>query len=311
MAAGQSVVIVGYASLDSSSSMREFRGVDATSILERAIVSVEPGIGGIAHLAIAVSAAGGPVDAISWVGNDDGGRAWIQAVAAQGSGTEGVVMAGTRTPSATLIEIGSGGTICFFDPGDCHSDHLTAKQVEVITSSDWVLLTVAPRSITTQLLDVLPAAARLVWAVKHDEDAYTDAMVRRILQRADIVSFSRGERSYLTVDGVAPESMMRPGSLAIETRGADGVAWCFAGAGGAGRHGALAVDRVDVNDTTGAGDTFVGTLVGLVSAHMPFETLSDEEVTTLVATASSAVGDLLRRRMDSGPSAGALQKEIH
>jgi sugar/nucleoside kinase (ribokinase family) len=305
------VAVVGYASMDSATSMREFRGIDATSILDRAIVSTRPGVGGIAHLTSAVASAGGHAEAIGCVGHDSWGQLWTQTVAASGTGTSGVAIAGARTPSATLIEIGSGGTICLFDPGDCHPSQLTPQQTAVVHSSDWVLLTVAPRSFTTQLLDVLPAAARLVWAVKHDEDAYTPAIVRRILERADIVSFSRGERSYVTIDGVEPERIVRPGGLVIETRGADGVAWSFASMAGATRRGILPVERVDADDTTGAGDTFIGTLVGLASLSDNFTALTDVQINALVTTASTAAGDLLRQRTHFGRSAAEPQKEIH
>ena len=302
---------MGYASLDSSTSTREFRGIDATSILDRAIVSLEPGIGGVAHLTKAVAAAGAQAEAISWVGHDDRGRLWTRSVATHGSGTAGIITAGTRTPSATLIEVRSSGTICLFDPGDCHAGQLTSEQTNLLTSSDWVLLTVAPRHFTTQLLDALPATTRLVWAVKHDEDAYTHAIVRRILGRADIVSFSSGERPYLTIDNIEPERIVRPGGLVIETRGADGVAWSVASTASTERHGFLAVERVDVHDTTGAGDTFVGALVGLASASVPLEVLTDDEITTIVATASAAAGEMLRRRTNPGRPAVALQKEIY
>lgn len=317
------IVVVGYASLDSSTSIREFRGVDATSILDRALVSTEPAVGGIAHLTRAVSATGARADAVSWVGDDRWGRRWAEEVAADGSTVTGVSTAGDRTPSATLIEIAAGGTICLFDPGDCHPDDLSPAQLDVVADADWVLLTVAPRRLTAQLLDALPEHTRLAWAVKHDEDAYTPAIIRRILERADIVSFSRGERDYVTVDGAAPERTVRPGTIVIETRGGDGVVWSETHDGITTRAGSHTADRIEVEDTTGAGDTFIGTLVGLVATaaerddgradgvHTVTGLPGADRLGALIAEASTAAGALLHRRTRPGRPAAAPQKETH
>lgn len=303
------VVVVGYSSLDSSTAIAEFRGVNATSILQRAIASPAPGAGGIAHITRAVAATGAPTEALSWIGADELGRRWTDAVSSDGSGTRAVATLGSRSPSATLIEIGTGGTICLFDPGDCHPVALTTEQSEVLAVSDWVVLTVAPRPIAVEVLEALSAGSKLVWAVKHDADAYSPELIRRILERADLVSFSEGERDYVAVDGIEPERRVRPGTLVVETRGADGVSWAFGSPNGATRAGSIDVERVPADDTTGAGDTFVGTLAGLLTKTTDPSELADAELSRVVASAASAAGDLLRRRATSGHVAGAPPKE--
>jgi ribokinase len=310
-AARHGVAVVGYACLDSATAVASFRGIDATSILERPLVAGEPGAGGIAHLARAVAAAGARPEAVSWVGGDAGGRTWTDAIVRTGGGVLGVATSGERSPSATLIEVGTGGTICLFDPGDCHPLTLSESQRVVLSGAQSVLLTVAPRAITAHVLDGVDPEQTLVWAVKHDDDAYDEASLRRLLDRADIVSFSRGERDYVTVGGVPPERGVRPGTLVIETRGADGVVWSFGSPDGGTRAGSVAADPVDAGDTTGAGDTFVGTLTGLLVGRGRAEDLDDDTLTDLITTASRAATALLRGRTDPGASAGAPQKEIH
>ncbi len=309
--AAPTVAVVGYACLDSSTSVRAFHGIDATSILERPLVSSAPAPGGIAHLTRAVAAGGAHPDAVSWVGDDHGGRAWTEAVGRTG-GTAGIVTAGTRSPSATLIEVGTGGTICLFDPGDCQGTALDAAQSRAIEESGWTLLTVAPRTVTEAVLSALPPAARLVWAVKHDEDAYDGAMVERLLARADVVSFSRGERPYLSRGGTPVERLVRPGALVVETRGADGVGWARADGTSTPRQHPIAVDPLDVDDTTGAGDTFVGTLTALLASSAPVASLEDTTIDELVTRASRAATALLRERTtSSATTADAPQKENH
>lgn len=309
--AATGVAVVGYACLDSATAIPVFHGLDATSILQRPLVARAPGAGGIAHLATAVTGAGAHADAVSWVGDDDGGRSWTAAIARAGGGIDGVVVSGTRSPSATLIEVGTGGTICLFDPGDCHPDALAPSQSATIRSAGSVLLTVSPRSITTQILDLVSPQQSLVWAVKHDDDAYDASTLRRLLARVDVVSFSRGERAWLTLDGVEPERLVRPGALVVETRGADGVVWSLGSSAGGERAGRIGADRVDAHDTTGAGDTFIGALTALLAIHGPAAALDDATLTDLIETASRAATALLRSRIEPGGTAGAPQKETH
>lgn len=303
--APRQLAVIGYASLDSSTSVERFLGVDATSIVRGPLVSDVARIGGIAHVTAAAAAQPGvQVSAVSWVGDDAAGRRWREAVcapAADGSRVDGtgIAVAGRRSPAATLVHVDTGGTICFFDPGDCHTDGLTPAQLGAVAACDWVLLTVAPSDCTTLVLDALPGHASLAWAVKVDEDAYPPGLVERLLARADLVSFSRGERPFLEAGGSGPEQRARPGALVVETRGADGVGWTLAPGRQPGASGSLAVDRVPTEDPTGAGDTFVGTLVALLcraAGARPIGELPSDVVAAGVAQAALATGDVLRRR---------------
>lgn len=256
------ITIAGYASLDSAVELKSFQGTEATSVLRGPIVADSPGVGGVAHLARAVVGAGVSARVVTWLGDDAAGRHWRARVAADGVDVSGVAVSGSRSPAATLLYVADGATICLFDPGDCHRSALDDRQRAVLAASDAVILTVADRSHTSALLDALPEGVLLAWAVKNDADAYTSELVDRVLTRADIVSFSRGERPFLSADGVGPERRVRPGTLLIETRGQHGAAWCLAGVDA--EHdirGAEPVQPVVGVDTTGAGDTLIASVV--------------------------------------------------
>lgn len=282
------LVTVGFASLDRSGLIAHFQGVDATSIVLRSPHTGAPGAGGVAHIARAAAAAGADTAVVSWVGTDEGGRGWIRALAESGCRADGVAVSGIRSPGATMIDVASGGTICLFDPGDCHPDALTEAQVRALGDAEAVVLTVAPAPLTAAVLDVLPDTALLVWAVKHDDAVYDTALRARVLARADVVSHSRGESAWLFSEAAA-----RPGALVIETRGAEGVAWGVAGSPD--RGGSARGESIDDVDTTGAGDTFIGTLAAGLSA-VPLPTLSDAAIDALLDRSSAAVADLLRAR---------------
>lgn len=284
--------VVGYASLDFGAEIHEFRGLDATSIVSRGFRDRAPAVGGVAHIARGAVRAGGDTDVISWIGPDADGRRWMDDLVATGVGIGGVVVSGTRTPSSTMIEVAAGGTICLFDPGDCHPDELAAVQSAALGEMDWIVVTVAPRALTEALLDALPDRTLLAWAVKHDDNVYSRDLIERMLARADLVSFSSGERDYVFPDGSVQDP--RPGALIVETRGSDGVAWHIAG--DADRRATVAAEPVRGVDTTGAGDTFVGTLGGLLSASGRPADLTDDEIDAAMREATSAVARLLRSR---------------
>lgn len=307
------LAVVGYASLDSATSTTHFRGVDATSILRRPLRSDTPAVGGIAHLVRAAAASGDAVIAVSWIGNDYDGERWRGAVRGSGASDGGVVTHGDRSPSATMLEVETGGTICFFDPGSCHPDRLDDTQVAALQGAGTVLLTVAPRPLTLHVLDELSADARLIWAVKHDADAYDGALVRRLLRRANVISFARGERAFLEAPGPLVETV-EPGTLLLETLGADGVRWEIAGHE---RSGSISVDRVTASDTTGAGDTFIGTAAAYLARPAAPSASTDAELNELVTRASRAARDLLIARNsrteaathEPAPVDGASQNE--
>jgi ribokinase len=304
------VVVVGYASLDHALQLGEFHGPDATSLVTGRLSAEWPRAGGVAHHVRALRAARPDVTvrAVSWVGPDDGGAGWRRAVRATGADDAGVHVTGTRTPSAYLMYVADGGTVCVFDPADCHPQGggLTAEQRAVVAGADWCLLAVAPQRATHEVLDALPATARLVWAVKHDDDAYPPDLVELLLARAEVVSLSAGERAFLSPSGTGtagpdPDGPAGPadltglaeragaGTLLVETRGAAGV---HARLGTGTRE--VAVTPVHAVDTTGAGDTFVAALTaGLLDLPRPLTLTLAEPA---LADAARAAGDLIASR---------------
>ena len=282
--------MLGYASLDSISSATSFNGVDATTVVRSGPGPALPLPGGIAHIALPLSTTTA-VSAVSWVGSDPWGRAWVGALASAGIDVSGVETAGSRSPHATLINVESGGTICLFEPGDLETGALTERQAAVVVGAEWVIVNVGPTAATWDALHALPVTSRLAFAVKRDEAALLPALTAALLARADVVSCSTTEHAWLAECHGALSAIMRPTALLIETRGRDGVVWSR----GSGAPHEVSAARELAVDATGAGDTFVGALIALLATHPPG---TDDATDAAVRAAVATVGDMLQRRED-------------
>ena len=242
-----SVAVLGYASADHCVAVDALPAPDATAIVRRRLSRPWPRLGGCgpgiaAHLAAAdVSAS-----CLTWVADDEVGRALLAQLEAGGADTSGVTVEGARSPESFIVYDDRGHTACFYDPGDATANELSPAQRELISAANLVCLTVAPAAATEAALDAAAPEARVVWSVKADPDAYPPALVERLLARADAVALSAGERPFL--EGRQP----RHDAIVIETHGVDGVRWKHRG-----REGHVPVRRIAVHDTTGAGDALV------------------------------------------------------
>jgi ribokinase len=257
--AAETVAVVGYASLDRAMALSTAPGPAGTALVRRRLSRPWPAPGGLAYLAATLATAGIAAEAVSWVGRDDDGTSYTAELRRRGVGVRGIAAGCDRTPSTYLFYSPDGGTTCVYDPGDQHPERLNEGQREVLAGSTWVCLMVSPRGVVTDVLDGLDPTANLVWTVKADPDAFPPELVRRILARADVVTFNAGERAFLEraagPGGLAAAAA--PDTLLVETSGGATVRYWT----GAGTPVTRTFTPVDVADTTGAGDAFCGGLV--------------------------------------------------
>jgi ribokinase len=202
---------------------------------------------------------------------------------------------GSRTPASYLFYTPDQGTFCVYDAGDGALE-FTAGQERAVKAADWCIVAVGPAEMTRRALDSLKPSTTLAWAVKQDAMAFPLELVDALFSRASVVSFSEGEREFLTADGRVPEERCRPGAIVLETRGANGVVVSRRRPEGETDRAEVSVQPVNDADTTGAGDTFIGTLVGLLAVAPLGHDAPFADVTEHVRAAARAATDMIFAR---------------
>ena len=246
------VVVTGYASLDYAVRLDRPPRPDTTAtILSRP--DEWPRLGGSPAYVAAALVEGGIHDAIpiSWVADDADGAHYRTGLARCGVRTDGIAFRFGRTPVCILAYQPDGACHCLYDPGLAEPIELDTAQHELVTAADWVCLTIGPAGVTRAALEAARPDAKVVWAVKVDARAVPADLAAAIAARADLVAFSRGEAEFVAK---ARSAGAKEGSqILIETRGREGVALWQGG-----REDVFPVEPLAADDTTGAGDTFLG-----------------------------------------------------
>lgn len=245
--------VIGYASLDYVARLDSSALPDRTAtILSRP--REWPRLGGSPAYVSAALAAGGAREAapVSWVADDAEGARYREELRRLGVATEGVRTRAGRSPVCLLAYQPDGGCLCLYDPGLAAPIELDDAQRDLIRAADALVVTVGPAEATRQALAL--ARARVIWVVKADPRATPPDLAAELADRADIVVHSRAEAGFVAAAGVRREAVR------IETRGAQGVAILTGD-----EATTVSVEPLEVEDSTGAGDTWVG---GFLSAHL-------------------------------------------
>jgi ribokinase len=280
------VAVVGYASLDYVVRLDTAPRPDRTStILSRA--ADWPRLGGApAYVAAALAAGGvGDATAVSWVGDDREGERYRASLAERGLSAEGIGLRPGRTPVCILAYEPDGGCHCLYDPGLRRQPEMDQRQRTLIAAAQALCITVGPAGATREALALARADASVAWVVKADPRAVPRDLADALAARADLIIFSRGEAAFIEDALERANNAIRP-PVVVETRGRREVALRQGG-----EIDVVPVDPIEIDDPTGAGDTFAG---GFLAAR-----LTGADPTTALREGVAAARAMLAERSRS------------
>lgn len=274
------IAVVGYASVDRA--LRLDR-LPAPGVTARVLADLGGGgdrPGGIAHAAHALAAGVDDVVApVCAVGSDDAGRAFVDAMVATGCRVDGIVVAGSRTPTTELLYDPHGAAACVFDPG-VQWTSLTGSQCRLVAAADVVVVMIGPATVTREVLARAVPVVTVAWVVKNDPAALLPEIADALRGRADIIFCNAAE--YAFVEDVPPTSA----AIVVRTDGPRPVTVTTKQA----VHSFPVTPVTTVGNPTGAGDAFAG---GFLAAWLR----SADEARCVAAGAAAA-----RLRVEGAPT---------
>lgn len=256
------IVVTGYASLDHVIVLDgDVRPGRTTTILNRPAKAWPRLGGGPAYVTLSVAKSfDGFVAPVSWIGFDALGDVYLRHLQEGGVAIDGMSqVAGARTPVSVLAYDPKGDCAVLYDPGLPPGIGLTEAQRVLIRGAEWIGVTIGPKLVTEQLLDLIRPEQKLAWIVKNDPRAITPEQTAALAIRADLIFCNERERSFLD-GGRAERDAVREGQILVETQGRRGAIFMRDG-----DRRFVAADPIEVTDPTGAGDTFAG---GVIAAIM-------------------------------------------
>lgn len=272
--------MLGYASLDHKYRTASFRGAGSTTLVEQPLHGPNADPGAVAHFARAARRHGPEVSVISWVGADAPGQDFCAALATAGVDVAGITRTGDRSPTSHMFYPPDGEVVTFYDPGQLDTDLQPAQQA-CLRAADAVVISVGPPGAIRSALDTVDDDTPLMWAVKADPGSLTEDLATRLVERAQVITFSVTEANFLRQHcGLDPDTFGTRNALVVETHGADGVRYRHEADIGS----APPTRRADVRDQTGAGDTFAGSLMARLT-----DAAGPEVITSSPAAVKDAV----------------------
>ncbi len=224
-----------------------------------------------ANQAVAAAAAGAQVAMAGCVGDDTGGRAYVERLAARGIDVSAVRVVPDQPTGHALVAVADDGenTVVVVPGANALLDEREVSAVDRLGEGDVLLLQleVPLPVVCTAARRAAGRGARVVLNVAPWASLPVD-----VVALADPVVANEHEMKALAEAG-AP-----PGSLLV-TFGANGASWDGAVTP------AHVVDPEDVVDTTGAGDAFCGTLAAALAGGSD----RDEALAAALAAGAAAV----------------------
>ncbi|HWU62808.1 MAG TPA: carbohydrate kinase family protein [Ensifer sp.] len=260
------LVITGYASLDHVVVLSGGIVHGRTTTISDRPADAWPRLGGGPAFVAAAARRTypGPIVPVSWVGSDALGETYIEQLSQRHVSSSGMVrLPGARSPVSMLIYNPAGDCACLYDPGIKGEIGLSEYQRQLVEAASWICVTIGPKTVTDEVLEIVRRDQRLAWIVKNDPAALSTDQAARLAKRADVIFCNGRERAFLA-EVMSGQRARNPDQWLVETRGQRGALFEFDR-----EQTFVAAEAISVRDPTGAGDSFAG---GVLAALMNGET---------------------------------------
>jgi ribokinase len=262
----KTVIVSGYATVDYPVRLPLALMGPQTSTVEALVGSDWPRAGGAAlYASRRIAAAGHHAKALVALGDDSNAALYLNACHAANVEVEVVACdPQPRTPWCMLLYHDNGSYTCLIERGDVDRCVLIDSRIKMLAHADLVCIAAGTAGVSAALLDGLADDVPLAWIAKRDPVSFPIWLIERLARRADFIFCNASERRM--VDAGRTTNAKKDQCI-IETRGADGV--LLERSDGKIE---IAVEPVQVQDATGAGDTLAGeVLATLLSGHTDME----------------------------------------
>lgn len=274
------VMVVGSVNIDTTTVVDHLPRPGETIVARERHV----GLGGKgANQALAAGAAGASVRLVATIGTDLAGASARARLAARGIDVRSVALVDAPTGEASIVvDASTGENMIVVEPGANAQLHVAVAAMEPSRGAVVVTQLEARPDLVAEIVE----RARSVGASSLVNAAPALSPVDSLLG-ADVVVVNELELTELVGAGSPFEQVRRwaafGGGSIVATLGAAGAVWCTRGADA----GHVPAPQVDVVDTTGAGDCFVGWLAAALAGGV--------ELAAATATAVAAASDSTRR----------------
>ncbi|MBW4540287.1 MAG: carbohydrate kinase [Myxacorys chilensis ATA2-1-KO14] len=264
--------------------------------------------GAPANVACALAKLGTPTAFVGCIGEDEEGRSLVKLLETVGVDTRGVQFHPTAPTRTVLVLRSDSGDRSFVAFGDQRSSdefadtHLQAEHlpVELFQQADYLVLGTLElaygdsQAAITQALSLaeqffVKIVLDVNWRpVFWNDPAAAPPLIHEMIKRVDFLKLAEEEAEWLFGTTDPGAISYRLGSLegVLVTKGEHGLAYCLGT-----NEGAIPAFKVDVEDTTGAGDSFLAGFVHQL-CHHNLQDFKDPQVARQVVQYASAAGAL-------------------
>jgi fructokinase len=278
--------------------------------------------GAVSNVSIGIARLGGNVSFVGTVGRDPMGRFLLRTLAHENVNVDGVRSVDAAT-SVVLVSRGPGGARDFYPLNSPGAESLLAtgdldenmlRTAQCVHFGGVTLAAEPSRSACMTAAQIGAASGIVSFDPNVRPRMFAGHAEMRIItgracEAASIVKCSEEDLALLGSEDDDPAALLRGSTqAAVVTHGPDGCRWATAD-GGAGRAGA---PRVNVVDTTGAGDAFMaGLLWRLCSAHQAKISATAMSDAVRWATAAGALACTAVGAIPSLPRFEELEAMLH